>query len=208
VTEKSILYRGAEAEIQLSTHMGFKVVKKQRVKKSYRIKNIDDRLISFRTKEEAKLMTEARQHGVPIPIIYDVDLKNGAITMEYLEGNRVKDILNDLSQEERTKLCNKIGQNIARLHNNDIIHGDITTSNMILFNDRVHFIDFGLGEKSCEIETKGVDLHVLMEAIESTHSKYSDCFKSVLDGYKKELTDDAKPVINKIEEIVKRGRYR
>jgi len=208
VTEKSILYLGAEAEIQLSTHMGFKVVKKQRVKKSYRIKNIDDRLISFRTKEEAKLMTEARQHGVSIPIIYDVDLKNGAITMEYLEGNRVKDILNDLSEEERTKLCNKIGQSIARLHNNDIIHGDITTSNMILLNDRVYFIDFGLGEKNSEIETKGVDLHVLMEAIESTHSKYSDCFKAVLDGYKKELSDDAKPVINKIEEIVKRGRYR
>lgn len=208
MTEKSILYRGAEAEIQLSTHMGFKVVKKQRVKKSYRIKNIDDRLISFRTKEEAKLMTEARQHGVSIPIIYDVDLKNGAITMEYLDGKRVKDILNGLSEKERTKLCNKIGQSIARLHNNDIIHGDITTSNMILSNDSVHFIDFGLGEKSSEIEAKGVDLHVLMEAIESTHSKYGDCFKAVLDGYKKELTDDAKPVINKIEEIVKRGRYR
>ena len=208
MNKKSVLYRGAEAEIQLSTHMGFKVVKKQRVKKSYRIKNIDDRLISYRTKEEAKLMTEARQHGVSIPIIYDVDLKNGAITMEYLEGDRVKDILNDLSEEERTKLCNKIGQSIAKLHNNDIIHGDITTSNMILLNDRVHFIDFGLGEKSSEIETKGVDLHVLMEAIESTHSKYSDCFKAVLDGYTTELAGSAKPVINKIEEIVKRGRYR
>ena len=188
--------------------MGFKVVQKRRVNKSYRIKQIDDRLISFRTKEEAKLMTEARQHGVSIPIIYDVDLHDGVITMEYLEGNRVKDILNGLSEEERTKLCNKIGQSIATLHNHDIIHGDITTSNMILLNDSVHFIDFGLGEKNSEIETKGVDLHVLMEAIESTHSQYGDCFEAVLDGYKKELSDDAKPVINKIEEIVKRGRYR
>jgi len=208
VAKKSILYRGAEAEIRLSTYMGFKVVQKRRVNKSYRIKQIDDRLISFRTKEEAKLMTEARQHGVSIPIIYDVDLHDGVITMEYLEGNRVKDILNGLGEEERTKLCNKIGQSIATLHNHDIIHGDITTSNMILLNDSVHFIDFGLGEKSSEIETKGVDLHVLMEAIESTHSQYSDCFEAILDGYKKELSDDAKPVINKIEEIVKRGRYR
>lgn len=208
MAKKSILYRGAEAEIRLSTYMGFKVVQKRRVNKSYRIKQIDDRLISFRTKEEAKLMTEARQHGVSIPIIYDVDLHDGVITMEYLEGNRVKDILNGLGEEERTKLCNKIGQSIATLHNHDIIHGDITTSNMILLNDSVHFIDFGLGEKSSEIETKGVDLHVLMEAIESTHSQYSDCFEAILDGYKKELSDDAKPVINKIEEIVKRGRYR
>ena len=154
------------------------------------------------------MITEARQHGVSGPIIYDVDIHNGAITMEYLEGKRVKDILNGLSEKERTKLCNKIGQSIARLHNHDIIHGDITTSNMILSDDRVHFIDFGLGEKNGEIETKGVDLHVLMEAIESTHSQYSDCFEAVLDGYKKELTDDAQRVINKIEEIVKRGRYR
>ena len=47
-----------------------------------------------------------------------------------------------------------------------------------------------------------------MEAIESTHSQYADCFDYVLDGYKKELNDDANLVIKKIEEIVKRGRYR
>ena len=131
-----------------------------------------------------------------------------SVLKEYLEGKRVKDILNGLSEKERTKLCNKIGQSIAKLHNNDIIHGDITTSNMILSNDSVHFIDFGLGEKSTEIETKGVDLHVLMEAIESTHSKYSNCFDYVLEGYKEELKQDPNLVIRKIEEIVKRGRYR
>ena len=75
-------------------------------------------------------------------------------------------------------------------------------------NDRVHFIDFGLGEKNTEIEAKGVDLHVLMEAIEATHSKYSNCFNYVLDGYKKHLKQDANQVIKKIEEIVRRGRYR
>jgi Kae1-associated kinase Bud32 len=79
---------------------------------------------------------------------------------------------------------------------------------MILVDDRVHFIDFGLGEKNREVETKGVDLHVLMEAIESTHSKYSEYFKYILEGYKKELKGDANQVIKKIEEIVKRGRYR
>ena len=128
--------------------------------------------------------------------------------MEYLKGQRVKDILNDLNEEERTTLCKKIGTNIARLHNADIIHGDITTSNMILYNNHVYFIDFGLGEKNNELEAKGVDLHVLMEAIESTHSKYANCFNYVLEGYKKELKEDANLVIKKIEEIVKRGRYR
>ena len=206
--KETILYQGAEAEICLSKHMGFNVVKKKRIKKSYRIKNIDDNLISFRTKEEAKLIIDARRHGVSVPIIYDIDLKNGIITMEYLKGRRIKDILNNIKEEERNRICKKIGESIARFHNNDIIHGDITTSNMILKDDRVHFIDFGLGEKNTEVEAKGVDLHVLMEAIESTHSRYSNCFKYVLEGYKKELKQDANLVKKKIEEIVKRGRYR
>jgi len=208
VTEKTILYRGAEAEICLSNYMDFQVIQKKRVRKSYRIKNIDDRLISFRTKEEVKLIADARLQGVSVPIIYDVDLEYGIITMEYIEGKRIKDIFNKISEVERIQICNKIGKSIARLHNNDIIHGDITTSNMILFDNCINFIDFGLGEKNSGIEAKGVDLHVLMEAMESTHSKYANFFDYVLDGYKKELKEDANLVIKKIEEIVKRGRYR
>ncbi|HEC72616.1 MAG TPA: Kae1-associated serine/threonine protein kinase [Thermoplasmatales archaeon] len=208
MTKEKVLYQGAEAKIIVSEYLGFPVVLKKRLRKSYRIKQIDDKLISYRTREEARLMTEARQQGVSVPLIYDVDLENGVITMEYLKGKRVKDILNMLSEDERKKICEMIGRSIARFHNNDIIHGDITTSNMILLDDRVHFIDFGLGEKNSEIEAKGVDLHVLMEAIESTHSKYSNCFEYVLSGYKKELEKDADLVVKKIEEIVKRGRYR
>ena len=208
MTKKTILYRGAEAEICLSNYMGFKVVQKKRVRKAYRIKDIDERLISFRTKEEIKLITSARLQGVSVPIIYDADLEDGKITMEYIEGKRVKDILNELSEVERARICEKIGENIAKLHNKDIIHGDLTTSNMMLFDDRIYFIDFGLGEKNDEMESKGVDLHVLMEAIESTHSRHANCFDYVLDGYKKELEEDANLVVRKIEEIVKRGRYR
>jgi len=208
VTKEKILYQGAEAKICLSKYMGFDVVEKRRISKSYRIHQIDKQLINSRTKEEAKLMIEARKNGVSVPIIYDVDLKNGIITMQYLKGKRVKDVLNDLNEKQRKDLCKKIGENIASFHNNDIIHGDITTSNMIMVNDKVHFIDFGLGEKNAEVEAKGVDLHVLMEAIESTHSKYSNCFNYVLEGYKKQYKDNANSVIKKIEEIVKRGRYR
>ena len=208
MTKEKILYQGAEAIICKTKYMDYEVVEKRRIKKSYRIKNIDDRLISFRTKEEAKLMMESRRYGVSVPIIYDVDLEKGIITMSYIKGDRIKDILNDLNEEERHRVCKKIGMSIAKFHNNDIIHGDITTSNMILSDDKIHFIDFGLGEKSTEIETKGVDLHVLMEAIESTHSKYSNCFNYVLEGYKEQLKQDPNLVIRKIEEIVKRGRYR
>ena len=208
MTKEIIIYQGAEAKICKSKYMGFDVVKKRRINKLYRIKEIDTRLIFYRTKEESKLMTEARKHVVSVPIIFDIDSENGIITMEYLKGNRIKDILNDLSEKERMRICRMIGESIAKLHNNDIIHGDITTSNMILQDDRIHFIDFGLGEKNSEIEAKGVDLHVLMEAIESTHSRFSNCFDYVLEGYKSILKNDANLIINKIQEIVKRGRYR
>ena len=208
MTKDKVIYQGAEAKICRSEYMGFDVVQKRRISKSYRIKNIDERLISYRTKEEAKLIIEARNHGISVPIIYDVNLENGIITMEFLNGKKIKDILNDLNDDERNRICKKIGESIAKFHNNDIIHGDITTSNMILLDDKIHFIDFGLGEKNPEIEAKGVDLHVLMEAIESTHSQYSKCFDYVLEGYKNELKEDANLVIRKIEEIVKRGRYR
>ena len=131
MTKDTIIYQGAEAKICRTEYMGFDVVQKRRISKSYRIKNIDDQLISYRTKEEAKLMTEARNHGVSVPTIYDVDLEKGIITMDYLKGKRIKDILNDLSEEERARICKKIGESVAKFHNNDIIHGDITTSNMI-----------------------------------------------------------------------------
>ncbi|UCF48995.1 MAG: Kae1-associated serine/threonine protein kinase [Thermoplasmatales archaeon] len=208
MNNEKIIYQGAEAKICKTKYMGFDVVKKRRIHKSYRIDEIDNRLIFYRTKEESKLMTEARKYGVSVPIIFDVDSENGIITMEYLKGNRIKDILNDLTEKERHRICKMIGESIAKFHNNKIIHGDITTSNMIYQDDRIHFIDFGLGEKNGEIEAKGVDLHVLMEAIESTHSKYSNCFDYVLEGYKNKLNDDANLVIKKIAEIVKRGRYR
>lgn len=205
---KKIIYKGAEAEICLSNYLDKRVIEKRRIKKSYRIDEIDSYLISSRTKEESKLISEARAYGVSVPIIFDVDLFEGVITMQYVNGNRIKDILNDLDEKERRRICNKIGEGIAKLHNNGVIHGDITTSNMILLDDKIHFIDFGLGCKSNEIETKGVDLHVLMEAFESTHSQHPRCFKYVIEGYKKICGVEADMVVKKIEDIVKRGRYR
>lgn len=205
---QQILYRGAEAEIRVSSHLGKDVVQKRRLPKHYRLPEIDHALVGYRTREESKLITEARAAGVSVPVLYDIDLQGGVITMEYIRGRRVKDILNTLPEPERKQLCVLIGKSIAMLHNHDIIHGDITTSNMILADNRVTFIDFGLGSKSIELEAKGVDLHVLMEAFESTHSQRPTCFQDVFEGYRQAFTGDADAVMGKIEDIVRRGRYR
>jgi TP53 regulating kinase-like protein len=205
---KQVIYQGAEALLSHATYLGRPAVEKRRITKSYRIAEIDRFLISFRTKEESKLISEARAFGVSVPMIYDVNSVDGVITMQFLDGKRIKDILNEVPEGERKRLCVMIGVSIARLHNHDLIHGDITTSNMILFDDRIHFIDFGLGCKTPEVEAKGVDLHVLMEAFESTHSQHPKCFEYVWEGYTNEYLGDTKMVKQKIEDIVKRGRYR
>ncbi|HEC94953.1 MAG TPA: Kae1-associated serine/threonine protein kinase [Thermoplasmatales archaeon] len=202
-----VIYRGAEAEIILSSWFGREVVKKRRIPKGYRLSEIDRKLRSHRTKEEAKLMFEARRSGVPVPIIYDVHLEESTITMEYLKGRRVKELIPELSDRKRHSLCYSIGENVAKLHNHDIIHGDITTSNMVFVDGRVHFIDFGLGEINREVEAKGVDLHVLMEAFSSAHSRYPECFDYVFEGYEDTFNGDVKEVKKKIDDIIKRGRY-
>ena len=208
MTEQTILYQGAEAKIIESTYLGCKVVKKQRVHKRYRINEIDDFLIKNRTKEEAKVMGLARTIGVSVPLIYDVDLAMGCITFEYLKGERIKDIFDKIIDKERKHLCERIGRQIGLMHNAEIIHGDLTTSNMILVQDNVYFIDFGLSEINAEIEAQGVDLHLLMEAMESTHSTHASFFSYVIDGYQKTYEGDVSLVQKKIDDIIRRGRYR
>jgi Kae1-associated kinase Bud32 len=201
-----LIKTGAEAEIYLSEWQGRKVALKKRIPKTYRHEEIDRRLREARTKLEAKMISEARTFGVSTPIIYDVDTQESQITMEFVDGERIKEALHIRDPEEQKDLCLEIGKYLGKLHANHLIHGDLTTSNMILKDDRIYFIDFSLGGKSKEIEPKGVDLHLLMEAFESTHSEIMDLFAHVLEGYKEEYKD-ADKVISKVREIEKRGRY-
>ena len=199
-----LIKRGAEAEIHLTTFLGRKAVAKWRIPKTYRNKKIDDALRKSRTKSEARLMSEVKKYGVSAPVIYDVNVDECMITMGYLKGKRIKDILNNVSENERKKICYMIGESVGKMHKNNIIHGDLTTSNMILLNNKIFFIDFGLGEKNPEIEAKGVDLHVMMEGFEGAHSEV-DAFGHVLDGYRN--YDKKELVTKRMYEISRRGRY-
>ncbi|MEK6860716.1 MAG: KEOPS complex kinase/ATPase Bud32 [Nanoarchaeota archaeon] len=196
----NVLGRGAEAIIYLDRN---KVIKK-RIKKNYRLDEIDNKLRNNRTRREAKLFEKA---GNNVPKILNVDEKNYEIEMEYVEGKLLRDILNNLDEEKRKEIMIKIGKIIADLHSKDIIHGDLTTSNMILKKDEVYFIDFGLGFISRRDEDKAVDLRLLKQALESTHFEIKDeCFNYVLVGYKK--YDGFDNIINRLQKVEKRGRYK
>ena len=130
--------------------------------------------------------------------------------MEYVEGKQIKQVLNDMPHKERLRLCKHIGSAIGRLHKNGIIHGDLTTSNMILTpHDKIVFVDFGLGEFSDELEIRGVDLHLMKRALQSTHHKCAkECFEAITRGYAETAGNEPTArVLEKVQEIERRGRY-
>ncbi len=205
-----LLKKGAEADLYLADWQGRRVVFKKRQPKKYRQANLDAQIRTYRTIHEPQLMHEAKKAGVPTPTIFLVDVKNTFIVMEYVEGKQVKQLLYEFSRGKRKQVCFTIGEEIAKLHRFGLIHGDLTTSNMIMNTEgRVFFVDFGLGEKNDEVEAKGVDLHLMKRALQSTHYQFAeDCFESVIDGYGS-ISDakTLKSVLRKIKEIEKRGRY-
>jgi TP53 regulating kinase-like protein len=205
-----LIKKGAEASIYLLEWHGHKVIMKHRLPKKYRLPKIDERIRSYRTVHESQLLHYAKEAGVPTPLIYQVDLASSNIIMEFIEGIQVKQILNDLSPKERCDHSYHIGKLIGQLHKHNLIHGDLTTSNMILNQEnRIVLVDFGLGEISIQIESKGVDLHLMKRAFQSTHFRFAgECFKNVLEGYTETVgTEESQKVIDKISEIESRGRY-
>lgn len=194
-----IIARGAEATVSLQG----KEIVKERIKKGYRLQQLGDALRKKRNRTEASLMREARRAGVFVPQV--MEEQDFFIKMEFVAGDKVNDILND---ENCLEIASKIAESITKLHSADIIHGDLTTSNMIIKGDNLYFIDFGLGFFSPRIEDKATDLHLLHEALESTHFDILEkVWSAVLSAYQKVYSDSGK-VIKTLAEIEKRGRYK
>lgn len=190
------LAQGAEA---ILSKKGNSVIK-DRVRKSYRISELDYKLRNFRTKREAKLMSKLDF----VPKILNVD--ETKLEMEFVKGKLIKDILDNLTVSKRKKLLIEIGEKIGIMHDLGIIHGDLTTSNMIL-NKKVYFIDFGLGFVSDKAEHKAVDLHLIKQALQAKHYQhFEESFSFILDGYRKSAS--AVEVLNRLAKVEKRGRYK
>jgi N6-L-threonylcarbamoyladenine synthase/protein kinase Bud32 len=188
--------RGAEAIVTF--HNGS--AKKQRVSKRYRVPALDKRLIAERTRAEARLIHTARKGGVPTPVMSDIT--GDTIVMEQIEGTLLTHALHESGVQEA-------GRMIGRLHKAGIMHGDLTTSNMILrkSDGRCVLIDFGLAQATTEIEQRGVDIHVLFQTLESTAPDHADVLKSAFVAGYTETFEGAADVIHREHEIELRGRY-
>jgi TP53 regulating kinase-like protein len=207
-TLEELIARGAEAELWLRNWNRLKVIFKTRRPKKYRHPELDKQLRSSRTGREADILHKAKIIGVPTPLIYMLDLEKATIVMEFIDGVKVRDLVNDLDDESRFELFTRIGEYSGLLHKGGIIHGDLTTSNIIKQGKRIVFIDFGLSEISFELEKRGVDLNLMNRMLTSTHYKYQEeLLHAFMEGYRSRMGVEADEAIERMEEVAMRGRY-
>ena len=200
-----LIQQGAEAKILFDEKNN--LIIKDRISKSYRHLDLDAQIRKRRTKSETKLLEKAGKIiNCPTPThtanIYQ-------IPMPFINGKKLSENLNTFALEKQKEICREIGNSVAKLHKEDIIHGDLTTSNMILVEDKIFFIDFGLGYISNKTEDKAVDLHLLKHALEAKHFKNCEILiKEISKSYEKILGKiEAKKIFERMKAIEKRGRY-
>jgi len=198
---KKIIGQGAEAIITLED----KTVLKNRIPKTYRLPELDHKLRESRTRKEIKLLEKATEI-INVPKV--LKKREYEIEMDYIKGDKIANSLNSYTGLKQLKVMQHLGQHIAKLHENDIIHGDLTTSNMILQEEEVYLIDFGLGFISKRVEDKAVDLHLLKQALEAKHfQNHEKLFKSFEKGYSSNFKE-AKIILERLKKVESRGRYK
>ncbi|XP_064640484.1 EKC/KEOPS complex subunit TP53RK-like [Lineus longissimus] len=217
-----LLKQGAEGRIFKSELYGLPCIIKERFPKTYRHPALDKSLTAQRTKSEVRCIMRCRANGIRTPVVYFVDLETNKIYMEFIEESiTVRDQIVSIQKlhpetyvEKLKTLAEKIGAIVGKMHEKNIIHGDMTTSNMLLKtavnlqNLELIMIDFGLSYIENVAEDKGVDLYVLERAFLSTHPNTEKLFNHVLKSYVKHSKGGAVEVMKKLDEVRLRGRKR
>ncbi|MEM3839265.1 MAG: KEOPS complex kinase/ATPase Bud32 [Candidatus Micrarchaeaceae archaeon] len=188
----NVISEGAEAKICQENIFGTDVIVKVRVKKEYRIPQLDFSIRRSRTRNEARIMRALKLAGLPIPRLIAVG--NFSIYMEKLSGKLLKDFRFDASH---ISACGKL---LARMHNIGIVHGDFTPANLLVNGNEVYIIDFGLSQFSKSIEDKAIDILLMKRSI--TAHKYKSFSKAYAEN-----SNDSKAVFGRLAEIELRGRY-
>ncbi|XP_060652536.1 EKC/KEOPS complex subunit Tp53rkb [Drosophila nasuta] len=220
-----IIKQGAEGRLYLGDFKGESCLIKERFVKKYRHPELDTQITRQRMKAEVKASSRCLAAGILAPRILHSDLNTHKLYMEYF-GNAqtakkfIQDTVATESDEEKVKeklleLCSRIGAIIGQMHANNIIHGDLTTSNILINQNPaakneydVILIDFGLSHYNQGAEDKGVDLYVLERALLSTHSEQKYIFEYILAEYRRNCGKDEEVVIAKFDEVRARGRKR
>jgi len=193
--------QGAEAVIYKDNNE----IIKERFSKKYRLSCLDESLRQFRTRREAKVLGKLAEMNFPAPQLQNFSDKRRSIVMDFVPGEKLKDVLKFGDVYEQ--FAREIGQRVGQLHQANLIHGDLTTSNMIVHQDNrvLYLIDFGLSFFSEKAEDKAVDLFLLERSLGSTHYEFPELFDTVLAGYE-ETNPEFAAVLERLKSVQKRGR--
>ncbi len=206
-----LIKRGAEADIYLIEWYGKRAISKVRKRKQYMHEMLDREIRRKRTLHEAEMINMAKRAGVTTPLLYFVDPNNAEIVMQYIQGELARDLIHQGLDIEWMGWM--MGIYTARLHARDIVHGDLTTSNFIVYdrgdNRRLVLIDFGLSFYSSRLEDKAVDIRLIKEVMSSAHADlFDELFNNFVQGYSSVVGNEyTSSVLKKVREIEKRGRY-
>lgn len=230
LVKMKLIYTGSESQIFLHENL----IYKYRQAKSYRLPQLDKQIREKRTKKEIKILKKINDAAIGVPQlfmnddrafkkfqdkkiqteqdneIFDTNIDKTTIIMSYIQGQTLNTVLLEGK-------CNKddliqLGNIIAKIHRLGIIHGDITPSNIILFDSRIYIIDFGLSFHSDRMEDRAVDIWMFEKIMRSLYAQCevetrNDLFKYFLDGYLQSLdNNDHDPFLSKLADVRERGR--
>jgi TP53 regulating kinase-like protein len=200
-----LIKKGAEADIYVTEWQNSDAILKIRKSKNYRNPILDKNLRKQRTIKESQTIMEVKSFGIPVPLIYFVNLEKSSILMQRIPGKPI----HDLPDSKVITLAKQMGNLVGMLHQNGIMHGDLTTSNFIFFQNKVYVIDFGLSQKTIKPEDHAVDLRLIKEILNSAHAKIMEkAWKNFLTGYRSVVgTARYLKIIKLVSEIESRGRY-
>ncbi|HEW63828.1 Kae1-associated kinase Bud32 [Fervidicoccus fontis] len=206
--EKKPLSWGAESNLYLIEYLNDIAVLKERIIKPYMDPRLAKSLISKRTSSEARILMDCIKAGIRVPYPLKVDAENGLLIISYISGEVFRDYLNEKGFDELAKsIVFEVANSISKMHNLDIIHGDLTTSNIIIKDGNAFIIDFGLSFRSKREEDKAMDLRIFERAVESTHPEYKEkILEPFFSTYFKNAAGSEK-IRKSLEDIRLRGRY-
>jgi TP53 regulating kinase-like protein len=204
-----LLYKGAEADIVLGDWQGLEAVFKVRKPLTYRLQILDEAIRRQRTVHEAEMIHLAKEAGVDSPSLYNVDIRSSTLVMQFVRGERLKDLVGSLSGSQLDETFFEFGQDIAKLHRFGIMHGDLTTANVLRSDNRLVFVDFGLSVRTARLEDHAVDLRLIKETLVGAHPEASG---RALDALSRGYASVVGPmrshaVLKQLQNIERRGRY-
>ena len=213
IEKGELISKGAESNLYLVDYLEIRCILKYRVKKKYRVDELDKKIRRRRTIREVSIIQELDETGVPVPSVIYVNVDQNYFLMKYINGDRLRDALIEMKYNEKEviEISRRLGAIIAEIHNKNISHGDLTTANIIVKKGvkriDLYILDFGLSERNIASEEKAVDIDLLYRVLEASHTQMKKLiFDSFLKEYKKHV-NNYNEIILRFNKIRKMGRY-